>query len=590
MIDTDRRERLREHPNRRIALIWFGLCAILITIGFEGIVEGRFPDPDDNLRLVQVRDWLAGQSWFDLRQYRIDPPQGASMHWSRIVDLPLAFLIVLLAPIFGPGVAETIAAVIVPLLLLGAILFFVGRLAWRLFGAEVAGFACLIVGLMAPVLMQISPMRIDHHGWQIMLVAAALWAIAHRSPYVGGGVAGAAMAVGLTVSIELLPMTAAFGAVLALRWFREHDARWWLVSYMQALALGLTALFLATRGWSDTAQYCDAISPAHLGFFLICAVLTGGLAAARNIPGMVLIAILGGIAALGLVFFALSAPGCIAAPFAQLDPLVHRYWYVEVLEGQPVWSQDPATVFPGLLQLTIALGVTIVLLAQSNLWLKRWWREYALLLAVAILGAIVVWRSAAFACIIAAIPLGWMITRLLHVLRNGNAAAIRAGSLAIIAIALLPGIWAPLLPGAAAPITPPDLALDGEPPCDIDEAAAALDTLPTGTIMASLDIGPTILRETSHAVVATGHHRADAAIRDVIATFIGTPEQARTILQRRGVAYVALCTDLVELVNYREGREDSLAARLDANDPPDWLHPVRLEAVSTFRVYRVTPE
>ena len=51
------------------------------------------PDTDDAMRLVQVRDLLAGQGWFDMVQHRLMPPEGASMHWSRLVDAPLAALI-----------------------------------------------------------------------------------------------------------------------------------------------------------------------------------------------------------------------------------------------------------------------------------------------------------------------------------------------------------------------------------------------------------------------------------------------------------------------------------------------------------------
>ena len=41
------------------------------------------------MRLVEVRDLIAGQGWFDLTQHRLDPP-GVSMHWSRVIDAPLA--------------------------------------------------------------------------------------------------------------------------------------------------------------------------------------------------------------------------------------------------------------------------------------------------------------------------------------------------------------------------------------------------------------------------------------------------------------------------------------------------------------------
>ena len=47
------------------------------------------------MRMSQVRALLAGQDWFDLRQYKMNWPDGANIHWSRLVDLPLAGLILL---------------------------------------------------------------------------------------------------------------------------------------------------------------------------------------------------------------------------------------------------------------------------------------------------------------------------------------------------------------------------------------------------------------------------------------------------------------------------------------------------------------
>ena len=57
---------------------------------------------DDAMRLVEVRDLIAGQGWFDLTQYRLDPP-GLPMHWSRVIDAPLAAIILMLRPLVGHG-------------------------------------------------------------------------------------------------------------------------------------------------------------------------------------------------------------------------------------------------------------------------------------------------------------------------------------------------------------------------------------------------------------------------------------------------------------------------------------------------------
>src|SRR3546814_13097967 len=84
------------------------------------------------MRLRQVRGLLDGQGWYDLRQYRLNPPGGFDIHWSRLVDLPIAGLILLFKPFVGTGEAERLACGIAPLLPLsitmGGVAFTVRRL------------------------------------------------------------------------------------------------------------------------------------------------------------------------------------------------------------------------------------------------------------------------------------------------------------------------------------------------------------------------------------------------------------------------------------------------------------------------------
>ena len=83
---------------RLLLIIWLVSAALLVFAGRSAIAGWQMGDPDDQLRLVQICDWLAGQSWWDVTQYRMNPPAGGPMHWSRLVDVPIAGLILLLAP------------------------------------------------------------------------------------------------------------------------------------------------------------------------------------------------------------------------------------------------------------------------------------------------------------------------------------------------------------------------------------------------------------------------------------------------------------------------------------------------------------
>ena len=174
--------------------MWLVLVVLLLITSSQQIATVRFNDPDDALRLMEVRDLLAGQSWFDLHQYRVAAPAGVPMHWSRLVDIPLAGMILILRPLLGAALAEMVTMVAVPLLTLLAALLLVGRLAAKFFDTETAGIACLVTATATPLVLQMTPMRIDHHGWQIVLALAALNGLAARDAVRGGLVVGMALA------------------------------------------------------------------------------------------------------------------------------------------------------------------------------------------------------------------------------------------------------------------------------------------------------------------------------------------------------------------------------------------------------------
>lgn len=430
-----RRARPGDRPGRVIFLVWVGLCGLLLAMAGNDIAQGRVPDPAGSLRLAQVRDLVAGQGWFDLHQYRIAPGDGVLLDLSRLVDAPLWLSITLLTPLLGQAMAEQTTMIAVPLLIMGLILAVTGRLSWRLHGVEAAVFTCLAAGLAPAIVRQVQPLRLDHHSYQILAAALALWAISWRSPMRGGAVAGFAMAAGAMISLEMLPLAAAFGGVLALRWLREPHLRGWLVAYMQFMALGMMAAFALTRGMVDLAVHCDVISPPQIGFFLVAALGIGAIAALPQLTRPMLIALFCLAGALALGFVALTGGQCLAAPLDQIDLMMRGQWSPAATGWVPVWRQDAALVIPALFQGLIALIVGVVLTMRSMDWLRHWWFEYSLLLAAALIAGMLNFGSMAFAAVIGAIALGWLADRIARAARNAEGWWGRlVGMLALIAV------------------------------------------------------------------------------------------------------------------------------------------------------------
>ena len=581
----------------RVVIVWLLLCGLFFAAKGHALLLHRFPDPDDALRLVEVRDLIAGQSWFDVHQYRIAAPEGVPMHWSRLVDIPLAAMILALRPLLGHPLAETVTCIAVPLLTLLCALILIGRLAGRLFTVEIAGFACLFAALSVPAMFQFQPLRIDHHAWQIVLALAALNGLFETDRRKGGWIIGLSMAASMAISIEGLPLTAAFLGVLALRYLRNRSDAAGLVHGSAALAIGSTVLFLGTRGLTDLAEHCDTVSPAHLAAFAAVALGCLGLSALRHRPPLAIAAAGLGVVAISAAIVLAAAPSCANGAFAALDPLVRKFWYANVSEGQPIWhmtlSEMAIMLVPALIGLT----------ASVRLWLhaetaaeRAWWLEFTLILLAATLIGVMVTRACAASAMLATIPSAWQLRERIDAARVASAPLwrrlLRAATVPLLIFPGLPVVAAESAVsakdmGKPAPANAPKAYARSA--CDYDKLAAGLRRLPATDIFAPLDLGPRIIVDTPHRVIATGHHRGVAGIHDVIAAFIARPDQARAIIARRHATLVVICPDQIEADNYRSAEPNGLMAGLLSNHAPAWLSPIDLAPGSQFKAWRVAP-
>jgi hypothetical protein len=73
-------------------------------------------DMDDAMRLVELRGFIDGDSWFNLHEPRLGPPEGYDTHWSRLIDAGLAGLLWLFGLFTGPATAERLMRVVWPML------------------------------------------------------------------------------------------------------------------------------------------------------------------------------------------------------------------------------------------------------------------------------------------------------------------------------------------------------------------------------------------------------------------------------------------------------------------------------------------
>jgi hypothetical protein len=166
-------------PIAALLLIWAATAAALAVIHWHSL-DDAFGSPDNAMRLTEVRAFLAGASWFDLHETRLNPPFGYDTHWSRLLDAGIAGLILLFRQFANPDLAERLARCIWPLLWSGPAVLACYASALRLGGAGAAR-ATLIGALLALLMIPgiFVPGEIDHHNAQVTLtlvmVACVLW-------------------------------------------------------------------------------------------------------------------------------------------------------------------------------------------------------------------------------------------------------------------------------------------------------------------------------------------------------------------------------------------------------------------------------
>lgn len=569
-----------------VVLLWLIVSCYMAWTSRMMVANRIFPDPDDAMRLVQVRDWLAGQSWFDVTQYRLSPPGGASMHWSRLVDMPIAAVELLARPFVGRFGSETAALVVVPLLTLGAAMLLVYRVAARLTNGPAALLAVIATPASLGAMKEIKVMRIDHHGWQIVLALVALLGLLDaKRPVRSGMTCGLAMAFWLNISIEGLPFAAALGAWFALEYLLDASAAERLKSYLGALTLGSAALFAATHlpaTW--TVHPHDVLNDAHLAAFA-SAWLSSLLMARPGVESrwsrLAVLAALGAISACAMFAVDIHA---LDGPFSSLDPFVRAYWYNGVDEGMPVWRLSLGNAAAGLAQPAVGLIGALFAIARSRGAERYSWLMFAYLLGAITLSTLFVIREAMTASVLSLAGTAYLCDLALTRARTVSMVPARVVATTGALFIMAPAYAAPAL---VAPADPRAIkAMRSSDSCVTKSELDKLASIPPSNLATPLDITTAILAATPHRMIAGAYHRNDAGIHDVIMMFMGPTSAAREILARRHIDYIVFCPRTAEAIWWSRHGPNGLSAMLDSNRAPQWLEPVDLH-LHSLRVWRV---
>jgi hypothetical protein len=569
-----------------LVAVWFAFSVLITIASWNALQQRQFPDPDDVMRLLQVRDWIGGQSWFDVTQYRLNPPDGVVMHWSRLVDVPVAAVILLARPLVGQWGAETAALVAVPLLTLAIAMLLVRAIGLKLITKKAALVAAVVTPLSLGALKQMRPMRIDHHGWQIVMALVAIYAALDDRPRRSGIVAGVAMALWLNISIEGLPFAAAVGALFAFRWLQSPAEAERLRSYLASFAASSLLLFALTHYPSTwLSQPRDVVTPAQLASFTVAAAIAAFAVRPATEQWRARLLIIAAVGAGALAAIFAVDPHWLKGPFGSLPPLVKEMWYNLIDEGLPVWQVGWPEAAATLAQPLVGIIGALLAVRSASRAQRERWATYLFLLLAATAATAYVLRFGTTASIIALPATAYLCQRAFRAARKLSLMPARAVATTGALCIMTPAFAVPL---TVAPVNNRlEVALKASDLCTRRTEIETLRTLPMGQIAAPVEITPALLLSTQHSAVASGHHRNASGINDVLKLFLQPPSVGAEILARRKVDYVVTCPGAPESIRFANRGPGGLASMLRAGRAPAWLQPVAVPGMRGLKVWRV---
>lgn len=574
-----------------LVLVWLATCVALIVYRWKAIHWFALGDTDDNMRIMQVRDLLQGQDWYDLRQHRLNPPIGANIHWSHLVDLPIAGLILLTKPLFGGIIAEKIAVTVAPLIPLGVALTGLGLTVRRLVAPGAYLIAAGILISFVTAMTMFMPLRIDHHGWQLAMLTLILAGLSDERAMRGGLVIGIATALSMVIGLETLPWLAVAGAGVALRWIMADEQSPRMRGYALALGGGVALGFLAFASRDNWVARCDALTPVWVSVMMLASALLFLISAFRIERRWLRMALVAGAGVGVAIFFVLAWPDCLGRP-EQISPELERLWFNNISEAKPLYTRN----WPSILSASILL---VGLFGSFwALWKHRLEERGAAWATIALLslgsGLMVLWQSrSAPTALMFSVPgaaaLGWTI---LPRLRAHPSVLVRTfGTVA--AFLVISGLGVQLIAGK---LPNPDISSPGmtrvnhaNGSCPTIPSMRPIAELPKATILTFVDLGPRLITLTHHDAIAGPYHRNGDAILDVQKAFRGNADDARGVARKHGATLLLICPNMSESTIYKAQNPKGFYMQLVSGKIPDWLDRVALPANSPFMLWRIKP-
>lgn len=586
--------------NKTVALFWLITIIVLIIAYIRFSTDYVGGDNDDVLRLVQIRDFLSGQNWFDLQQYRLGLDGGTLMHWSRLIDAPIACLIVIFSAFTQVETAEAIALFIWPLLTTLPVIY-----GFAASSGAISGHKGVLVGSIGAVFYILGsgkfvPGAIDHHNVQLGIFAVLTSVLLYKNyPWISYALAGFLSALALAIGAETTPLIAAVCAIIAVTWawYGGKTLRRPARIFSLSMGLSLTLIFFGTTPPHLYGHVvCDTLS---MGFYTLGITGSAGLFFATAMLSyqsrVIRFVSLGAIGGAVIIVALIVAPQCLQSPLADLDPLIVEMWLNNVTEAQSIFAL--ISVKPWSVMGYYFVPLLSVILCLVKVLKKKQTEQHLKLLVLIILAtaiSVLQVRAMIFSNLIAMIPMIALVTELRVRTHEEPRNPILASAFIVSVFVSMPIFWM-ILGSGLSKFSADEIKIASnkqqreiiQTGCKSRNAFAILANEPKGVVSGPSNLGASILRFTHHRAIAGPYHRNQSGLLAEIRSSLAAPSEAEQILRDAEVTHIAFCTLDPQVTLTARKAGDGLYANLAKGVIPDYLEVIDETANSAMQIYRL---
>lgn len=552
------------------------LLIIILVLGrnlltqIPELMAAKLPNPDSYQKLVMIRDHDP-EIGFNFVA-RDNAPHGFWMHWSS----PHTWL----TWTFHKGLTTLGLEQETALLVAGAgltmfsmllLITFVTLTLTNIGSPKAALLGAMAVASSPPIHSYGQLLQITHHIFMLVPVAAAAACFLRprlQTMALADLTGGLLLGLALWISPEAMPLVVALAGMRAtIRLQHAASGAVWPV------ALGLMLMLLA--GWyldppppTFTAWALDHISYSWLllGVLLSMLLIYTDLCVARQLRLIHAISELSVLFLLAVFSWLWIVPDALHGAEGLIPAYLHEVWYSLIQELQP--TNTPAKAI-GYLLLPIVGGGLLLWTArrERSLWMLVLALS-TLIYAVLVSGHV---RMGAAGALLACLAFGLALSRM-HGVENMHDASLPKATQIQVALLILVIPLQILIPvtlehGEASEVSGTEN--DKKKNCELEQVLPLLNSLPSGVVLASSDLGPEILFKTHHQIIAGNYHHNLDGLTDNFRMLRDTPPDqiASAVAEQRGVDYLLACTNMQPGL----GVNASLAQRAAAGEPISWL-------------------